>query len=183
MSLPHIGLSIQCLEQVWKCGEISSNLLDLSCSIVKFSLGPMIYKKNSFIRQLPHGARGLIWLIPHVCLRIVTHLNDESNLQAVVVDLFDDVMDHPDNVRGAVYGIGFSFYHCVIVRIDTDQPGSFKHTPALQFLPSWYATSQSTPGITALVRLGCVFNVVELLDIPPAPQVPDDHLCLKKFGC
>jgi len=170
-----MGLSLRCLEQVQKCDEISSELLDLGCNIVSVSLGPMIYEENSFARQPLNSARGFIWLLPRVCLRIVTHLDDERNLQAVVIGLFDDVMNHRDDVRGAVYGIGFSFYHCVIVRIDTDQPGSFKHTPALQFLPSWYAKSPSTPGITALVRLGCVFDIVELLDIPTAP-LPDGHL-------
>ena len=176
MSLPHTCLPIRCLEQVQKSDNIPSNLLALGWTIVSLSLGPMIYEDNSLIRQPPNSVGDSIWLLPRVCLRMVTHLDDERNLQAVVIDLFDAAMNHPNNVRGVVYGIGFSFFHCVIVRIDTDQQGSFKHTPALQFLPSWYATSQSTPGITALVRLGCVFDIVELLDIPPAPRVLDGHV-------
>jgi hypothetical protein len=56
-----------------------------------------------------------------------------------------------------------------------DKQGAFKHTSALQFLPSWYANSQSTVGITALVRLGHLVNALDLLDVPPAHEVPTDH--------
>jgi len=77
-------------------------------------------------------------------------------------------------LRGIVYGIGFSFTHCVVVRINMDDHGSFKHTPALQFLPSFFTESSSTPGITALVRLGYLSEPLDLLGISSS-ELPRAH--------
>ena len=83
-------------------------------------------------------------------------------------------MGHP-RALGIVYEIGFSFFHCVVVRIDMDDQGSFKHTPPLQFLPSFHAESLSTPGITALVRLGYMSEPLDRLGIQPG-EPPRDCL-------
>ena len=66
--------------------------------------------------------------------------------------------------RAPFMGIACSIFHCAIIRLDKDKRGtSFAHTPALQFLPSFYARNMSTPGIEALSRLGCHSNGVEFL--------------------
>ncbi|KAI0069384.1 hypothetical protein K474DRAFT_1680984, partial [Panus rudis PR-1116 ss-1] len=52
-----------------------------------------------------------------------------------------------------VYGVAFDLLRVVIVRVDR-QTQKFTHTEALQFTPSRYAESTSTPGIEALARLG-----------------------------
>jgi hypothetical protein len=73
------------------------------------------------------------------CLRIITHLDDEDNLKASIGDLVHHIDALPDKV-GTVYGIACSIFHCAIVRVDKDELcTSFAHTPALQFLPSFYA--------------------------------------------
>jgi hypothetical protein len=66
---------------------------------------------------------------------------------------------------GTIYGVACSIFHCAIVRLDKvgQQGTSFAHTPALKFLPSFYATEISTPGIEALSRLGCQSSGVEFL--------------------
>jgi len=171
MKLQYVGLSIRRLERVTKRDEI---LVALGRTIVKLSIGPAVHNKTSF-KVLPKDVQGFTWLYSRVCLRITTHLNDERNLRATVLDLVDAAMGHPD-VRVVVYGVWFSFFHCVVVRIDTDNEGSFKHTAALNFLPSWYAKSPSTDGITALVRLGYLFNALDLLGIPPTHELPTNHL-------
>ncbi|EGO02813.1 hypothetical protein SERLA73DRAFT_158575 [Serpula lacrymans var. lacrymans S7.3] len=94
----------------------------------------------------------LVWVRRDTCVHITTHLDDEKNLQGSVVRLVDEVMKCP-NKDAVVFGVAFSIYHCVIVRINRLAGGSFTHTPALQFLLSFFATSPSTEGITALVRL------------------------------
>jgi hypothetical protein len=77
--------------------------------------------------------------------------------------------------HGIVFGIGLSFFHCVIVRINLDGWGSFKHTPVLQFLPPFDTQSSTTPGITALVRLGYLSEPLDLLGILPG-KLPRAHL-------
>jgi len=97
-------------------------------------------------------------------LRITTHLDDEDILKASIGDLVHHIDTTWDKV-GTVYGIACSIFHCAIVRVNKDEPGtSFAHTPALQFLPSFYATTMYTPGIEALSRLGCQASGVEILN-------------------
>ncbi|KAH9986859.1 hypothetical protein BJV77DRAFT_809240 [Russula vinacea] len=118
-------------------------------------------------RQIPHdrcmhgNIRDFIWIREDVCLRIATHLDDEDNLQASIGDLVHHIKTTPDKV-GTVYGVACSIFHCAVVRLDKDET-SFSHTPALQFLPSFYARKISTPGIEALSRLGCQSSGVEIL--------------------
>ncbi|KAG1857069.1 hypothetical protein F4604DRAFT_1958391 [Suillus subluteus] len=71
---------------------------------------------------------------------------------AFVPQIFgDDLKDNP----GDYFGIAFSVYHCAVVKVVKDaHTMTFSYTNALQFLPSFYADSPSTPGITALARLG-----------------------------
>jgi hypothetical protein len=106
-------------------------------------------------------------------LRITTHLDDEDNLKASIGDLVHHINTTPDKV-GTVYGIACSIFHCAIVQADKDELGtSFAHTPALQFLPSFYARTMFTPGIEALSRLGCQASGVELLNaISDANNLP-----------
>ena len=108
-----------------------------------------------------------------VCLRITTHLDNEDILKASIGDLVHHI-DTALNKAGTVYGIACSIFHCAIVRVDKDEQGvSFAHTPALQFLPSFYARTMFTPGIEALSRLGCQTSGVEFLNaISDANNLP-----------
>ncbi|KAG1745726.1 hypothetical protein EDB19DRAFT_1958156 [Suillus lakei] len=86
---------------------------------------------------------------------------------AFVPQIFDNIWQvcHPEPKRkeftwkkdnpGHYFGIAFAVYHCAIVKVVKDAHTiTFSHTNALQFIPSFYAHSPSTPGITALARLG-----------------------------
>ncbi|KAG2131438.1 uncharacterized protein EDB93DRAFT_1340277 [Suillus bovinus] len=55
---------------------------------------------------------------------------------------------------GDYFGVAFSVSHCAVVKVVKDIHTTFSHTTALQFLPLFFAESPSTPGITALARLG-----------------------------
>lgn len=87
-----------------------------------------------------------------VCM--TTHLYDERCPQASVSRLIDEISKQKDN-PGHYFGIAFSVFHCAVVKVVKDAHTiSFSHTSAVQFLPSFCAYSPSTPGITALARLG-----------------------------
>ncbi|KAJ6593218.1 hypothetical protein B0H19DRAFT_1365350 [Mycena capillaripes] len=71
------------------------------------------------------------WLAPDIYLRITTHLDDERNMKKGILELADELtVNHRPGSRNRI-----------------------KSTAALQFLPSFFATSPSTPGITAIGSL------------------------------
>ncbi|OAX35934.1 hypothetical protein K503DRAFT_867925 [Rhizopogon vinicolor AM-OR11-026] len=87
-------------------------------------------------------------------IHLATHLDDERCLLTSISRLIDEILEQKDN-PGEYFGIAFSIFHCAIVKVvkDTDAT-TFSHMGVLQFLPSFFADSPSTPGITALARLG-----------------------------
>jgi hypothetical protein len=174
MELLHIGRSVRYLEKVPNRDEIPNRLLTLGRTIAGLSCQPFLYGNSGHAHISAKDEDGFTWLRPDLCLLITTHLDDQRNLQAAVADLVKVVQERHTN--GVVYGIGFSFFHCIIVRIDVDDQASFKHTPALQFLPSFHADSLSTPGIAALVRLG--YHLLEPLNFLgiPRSKLSNGHL-------
>ena len=155
-----VGISLRGLEAVPDRRHISEGMLKLALSFVNFAVGlpnPSMPCNPSSITW------DCIWIRKDVCLRITTHLDDEENLQASIGDLIRHIND--SHKVGTIYGIACSIFHCAIVRLDKDERGtSFAHTPALQFMPSFYAREICTPGIEALSRLGCQASGVEFLD-------------------
>lgn len=90
----------------------------------------------------------MLWLKPDVCFSAGFYLEHDEHLRAAVGRMVRSIQQ--SYKPGIIYGIICSVFHCVIVRVEL---GSFQHTPALRFLPSRFADSPSTPGITALLRL------------------------------
>ncbi|KAJ7252429.1 hypothetical protein B0H12DRAFT_619633 [Mycena haematopus] len=166
------GHHIRVLETVSERADISKDLLSIGEDLIRAAVGPMLFSKDPtytlYVKDLAFS-----WLATDICLRITTHLDDERTLKNSILDLVDEVALHR---RPGImtYGILFSFFHCVIVRIDLN--GEFKSTAALQFLPSFYATSPSTPGITALGRLA-----YHCLDTAASGAV-DNHHFLYRLG-
>ena len=156
----HIACHLRHLETIPDRGHISKDLRSLALAFVNFAVGPL---NPSLPCNFIGITRDFIWIREDVCLRIATHLDDEQNLQASIGDLILHI--NGTYKSGTFYGIAFSIFHCAIVRFDIDEQGtSFAHTPALQFLPSFYAKKICTPGIEALSRLGCQASGVEFLD-------------------
>ena len=156
-----IGRYLRILESVPDRGHIPVVLPRMAISLVYFAVGPPIPS----LPCIPHHpSQEFVWIRKDVCLRITTHLDDEDNLRASVGDLVRHINTTQDGEVGTVYGIAFSIFHCAIVRVDKDVEGtSYAHTPAFQFLPSFYARKISTPGIEAMSRLGCQASGVEFL--------------------
>ena len=165
MTKYEVGRYARVLENVPDRDHIPKCMGELALWLVKFAVGPPIYALEFYLcRRSYHSNREFGWIRKDVCLRITTHLDDEDNLRASIGDLVHHINTTPDKV-GTIYGVAFSIFHCAIVRVDKGPQGtSFTHTPALQFLPSFYARKMSTPGIEALSRLGCQSNGVEFLD-------------------
>ena len=136
----------------------------LAFSLVNFAVGAPFHSMPPGIIEDPWES---IWIRKDVLVYVTTHLDDKDKdaLHAAIGELVHKINARQDK-QGTIYGIVCSLFHCAIVRVDKDVYGSsFAHTPALQFLPSFYATKISTPGIGALSRLGCQTSGVEFLEV------------------
>ncbi|KAH9077835.1 hypothetical protein EDB83DRAFT_2346442 [Lactarius deliciosus] len=150
MRVDHIDLLVQRLAQVSDHSHLSMQERSLAGYLFDIAIDPQIFSA----KQMAQCKSQTQWRRQNLCVHLATHLDDERNLQAAVGGLVADAMKCPDNSRGIIYGVAFSIFHCVIVRINTQSGFTFEHSDALQFLPSFYADTPSTPGITALARLG-----------------------------
>ena len=159
-----IGRRLRILESVPDRDHIPKSMLRLALSLVNFAVGLPIPSLPCIPRR---SSQDFIWIRKDVCLRITTHPDDKENFCASIGDLVRHIntTQDSDGEMGTVYGIACSIFHCAVVRVDRDAEGttSFAHTPALQFLPSFYARKFSTPGIEAMSRLGCQASGVEFL--------------------
>ncbi|KAH8997929.1 hypothetical protein EDB92DRAFT_2060965 [Lactarius akahatsu] len=150
MRVDHIDLLVQGLAQVSDHSHLSIQERSLASYLFDIAIDPQIFSA----KQTPQCESQTQWRRQNLCVHLATHLDDQRNLQAAVGGLVADAMKCPDNSRGIIYGVAFSIFHCVIVRINTQSGFTFEHSDALQFLPSFHADTPSTPGITALARLG-----------------------------
>ncbi|KAF8648759.1 hypothetical protein AX16_006186 [Volvariella volvacea WC 439] len=130
----------------------------------------------SFFPEPGRPASKPMWLRPGLCVQLATHLTDEANLQAGVVSIQEEILGNPvaKTHPGVYFGVLCSFFHCVIVAVDTTAGSSSElaHTPALQLLPSLSETSLETVGLTALSRLGCYVGLVIPLLRSSGPTTP-----------
>ncbi|KAK0188578.1 hypothetical protein F5146DRAFT_1140094 [Armillaria mellea] len=117
-----------------------------------------------------------IWLRENLCVFAWTHLYDERNLKAAVAAVTTCL--HSRSHASNSFGVALSPFHCVIVKLEGGT-GKVSHTGALDFLPSRYAYSPSTAGITALARLSEYLNHlslghpdVEVWTTEPLPTAP-----------
>ncbi|KAJ7655555.1 hypothetical protein DFH06DRAFT_1091561 [Mycena polygramma] len=144
-----IGYHVRVLETVCERSEMDPALIPMGSSMVQVALGPMLLGPEVKAAPSPEASE-FSWLAPDICMRIATHLDDGRNLKKNILELVEEVIANRQP-GWDTFGILFSFFHCVIVRVDPQN--RFKSTAALQFLPSFYATSPSTPGIAAIGSL------------------------------
>lgn len=150
MRISHIGLLVLELAQVSDHSHLSLRERSLAWYLFDIAIEPQTFCDEQ-VKQCGFQTQ---WRRQNLCVHLATHLDDQRNMQAAVTGLVADAMKRPDNPRGIIYGVAFSIFHCVVVRINTQNGFTFEHSDALQFLPSFYADTPSTPGITALTRLG-----------------------------
>lgn len=128
----------------------SDRALALTIVNMAFPLPPTIHETDE-TQPLPICADDIWWVRDNACVFVTALLDNERNLQSAIMELHSKVQGNP-NRPDIVYGVVTSVHHIVIVRLH--RSGAFQHTPALQLVPSFHAVSPSTPGITALARLG-----------------------------
>ncbi|KAG2109561.1 uncharacterized protein F5147DRAFT_611633 [Suillus discolor] len=149
-----ISKDIYNIELVSDHNQFTDDQWSIACFMASITFVPQIFDeiKNAFHPMLER--KEFTWVREDIVVCIATHLDEERCLQASVSRLINAIMEQKDN-PGEYFGVAFSVYHCAVVKVIKDaHTMKFSHTSALQFLPSFYAHSPSTPGITALARLG-----------------------------
>lgn len=149
-----IGKGIYNIELVSDHNQFTDDQWSIACFMASTTFVPQIFNeiKNASHPRLER--KELTWVREDIVVYIATHLDEERRLQASVSRLINAIMEQKDN-PGEYFGVAFSVYHCAVVKVVKDaHTMRFSHTSALQFLPSFYAYSPSTPGINALARLG-----------------------------
>ncbi|OAX34609.1 hypothetical protein K503DRAFT_724237 [Rhizopogon vinicolor AM-OR11-026] len=125
-----------------------------ACSMANFAFIPQMFDDPSRFIYLKLRRKEFTWIREDTVVYIATYLDDERCLLASISRLIHEILEQKDN-PGDYFGVAFSIFHCAIVKVFKDMHATtFSHTGALQFLPSFFADSPSTPGITALARLG-----------------------------
>jgi hypothetical protein len=126
----------------------------IAYSMVDLAFAPQIFDIESrftYHQQLKRTE--FTWVREDTVLCIATYLDDKRCLQASVSRLINAILEEKDS-PGDYFGVIFSVQHCAVVKVVKDEhTATFSHTDALQFLPSFYGYSPSTPGIVALSRL------------------------------
>ena len=109
---------------------------------------------------------GLVWLRDNLCVLVTSRLDEERVLRASIGEMVQSIKEDPTRT-GVLFGVVFSLDHCCLVRLVCKSQWRkrtviFQHTPVYQFLPTSWAITQITDGITALVRF--MFHLVDPLD-------------------
>lgn len=126
------------------------------CSLVRLAFVPQMFDVRSmFAHPTKRPSRKeFIWVREDTVICLTSHLDNERCLQASMSRLIKTILEQRD-APGDYFGVAFSVSQCAIVKVVKDAyTTTFSHTTALQFLPSFFSESPSTPGITALARLG-----------------------------
>ena len=101
------------------------------------------------------------WIKSYICVSFATHIHRQENASAAIALLVEYIRSKP-NRPAMVFGVVSSFTHCMIIQVSNQDTSPILRTAVLEFMPSQNATDPSTPGISALVRLG---NLNTLNDI------------------
>ncbi|KAG2745241.1 hypothetical protein P692DRAFT_2080257 [Suillus brevipes Sb2] len=122
--------------------------------LVSLAFVPQMFDAPSMFHPIKPSRKEFIWAREDTVICLATHLDNERCLQASMSRLIKTILEQRD-APGDYFGVAFSVSHCAIVKVVKDAyTATFSHTTALQFLPSFFSESPSTPGITALARLG-----------------------------
>lgn len=168
---PTIAHDMPILEQASTPEGIPDSLVELGRAMLHIGLNPMIFCKFVYHLSHPvtHSQQRFQWLRSDVCVQFSTHLEDCDTLVACIASLVAKVQEGAPT-RSTTYAIAISLTHISIAQIILDSnnaPQSISHTPALVFLPSSFATSPSTPGISAVVALSMALDNSHLLPSQP----------------
>lgn len=150
----NIGKKIYEIELLSDHNQFTDDQWSIACFMASITFVPQMFDDIFRVRHPEPKRKEFTWVREDTVVCIATHLYDERCLQASVSRLLNAILEEKDS-PGHYFGIAFSVFQCAIVKVVKDaHTTTFSHTSVLQFLPSFYAFSPSTPGITALARLG-----------------------------
>ncbi|KAG2064507.1 hypothetical protein BDR04DRAFT_1109972 [Suillus decipiens] len=149
-----VGKELYAMELSSDHNQITDDQWSIACFMASFAFIPQMFEHYTHVVHPRLNRKEFTWVREDTVVCMATHLYDERCLQASVSRLIDEISKRKDS-HGCYFGIAFSVFHCAVVKVVKDaHTTTFSHTSALQFLPSFHAHSPSTPGITALARLG-----------------------------
>ncbi|KAH7905669.1 hypothetical protein BJ138DRAFT_735856 [Hygrophoropsis aurantiaca] len=112
---------------------------------------PIFFSVDEPNGQPPPPKRGNVcWIRRDIFIHITPHLSDKNYMQAAISRVVEEVLKQ-DN-KGKVFGVLFSFIHCVIVQIDITAGGKFTQYNTYRIPPirvyqrtfdPWYHCSRS----------------------------------------
>ncbi|KAG1736491.1 hypothetical protein EDB19DRAFT_1027162 [Suillus lakei] len=151
-----VGKLICEFEFISNDNQLTDDEWSTAYSLVNIAFAPQIFDVHSVFIDPPKMSRKeFTWVREDIVVCLATHLDDERCLQASVSRLIESILEERD-APGDYFGVAFSVSHCAVVKVVKGSDvytTTFSHTAALQFLPSLFAESPCTPGITALARL------------------------------
>lgn len=144
----------------WNGREIAC-FLAAAALIPLHILGPSCSLRRCGWPKIFEGAKNEFWYMRrHICFSLATHLYDDRNVRYHISRVIESILSTPDTSE-IVFGVVFSLFHCVVIRVDKAFGGSFTRTEVLGFLPqpqhpeikksidNWL-----TPGMKLLTLLG-----------------------------
>ncbi|KAJ3531916.1 hypothetical protein NM688_g7502 [Phlebia brevispora] len=138
--------------------EISWNGREIACALAATALLPLHLKDvGSWTDTFGAADSEFWWMRKHICFTLATHLLDERRAQYHISRVTDEILANSD-APSVVYGVVFSLFHCIVLRVDRVAGVCCKHTEVLEFLPPPWRKFRDirwrTPGMELLVRLG-----------------------------
>lgn len=101
--------------------------------------------------------RPVWWPRKHICVLLATaHLMHIESRNVAIVQVVQEITRR-NNSQDIIYGVVFSIFQCVLVRVDRNNDNMFTHTDVLPYWPDFSSSTTSwtsTAGLEALVRLG-----------------------------
>ncbi|KAF9009303.1 hypothetical protein BDZ89DRAFT_1078569, partial [Hymenopellis radicata] len=170
--------------------DLSAKVLELTKKLLCVVLTPPMFSTEARLSvdlfqllktsglHLPRDEKELLWWMrDNLCIYISTHLDDPKNFQASIATIVKEMQaHHAKDATRPKFGVVFSITKCTVVRLDS-ATSTVIHSPALDFLPSWHASSPHTEGITLLARL-CEY-LDDLADGCPGIKPPLDACQLR----
>jgi hypothetical protein len=133
--------------------QITDDFWLVASSMANLAFVPQMFDSKDIFHEDLNLQEELTWVRGDTVLFISTHLHDERCLQVAFSRLIDEILERTET--GDYFGVAFSIFRCAIIKVVVNEhTTTFSHTAAFEFVPTFHADSPSTPGITALARLG-----------------------------
>ncbi|TFK28889.1 hypothetical protein FA15DRAFT_611656 [Coprinopsis marcescibilis] len=146
---------------------IPGHLCGHAYRLVELALNPMHFGTFAPKPREPRTTTSTqFWLRDNIFLQLSGWLDQEANRKYAIVSAVESIQNHSTRLS-TVYAVLFSLKHILIIRVSSEH-GCVRvtQTAPLEFLPSFFATNPTTPGISALMDLSYVVGNVASSEYP-----------------